>query len=91
MSTPTPSDPAWQTALSALTSALRRVATGTIPPELDRRYLDLGERKRELTDDERAELHAWVAFTQARSAEKLSAELALRRLAGLYPSVADSA
>jgi hypothetical protein len=91
MSAPVPTDPAWQAALSSSASALRKLAGYTLPPELDRRILDLGERKEELTNDERAELHAWVAFTQARSIEKLEAELALRRLASVYPSIANPA
>lgn len=59
-----------------------------MPPALDRRLLDLGERKETLTPDERAELLAWVAFTKERSAEKLAAELALRRLTAACPDLA---
>jgi hypothetical protein len=60
-----------------------------LPAELDRRLLDLGERQDALTADERAELLAWVAFTQQRSADKLRAELALRRLTAAFPELAD--
>jgi hypothetical protein len=59
-----------------------------LSPAFDRRLLDLGERKDSLTPDERAELLAWVAFTQERSAEKLAAELALRQLAAAFPGAA---
>ncbi len=76
------------TALASSASALRRVVAYTLPPAFDRRQLDLAERKDDLTPDERAELLAWVAFTQQRSAEKLEAELALRRLAAVYPELA---
>ena len=79
--------PAWQDAAATSAAALRRVASYALPPALDRRLLDLGERKDALTPDERAELFAWVAFTQERSAEKLAAELALRRLAAVCPDL----
>jgi hypothetical protein len=82
-------EPAWQAALSSSVSALRRLANYTLPPELDRRILDLGERKESLTPDERAELLAWVAFTQQRSAEKVEAEVALRRLAAVCPDLVE--
>ncbi|MFO0847092.1 MAG: hypothetical protein U0871_00840 [Gemmataceae bacterium] len=82
-------EPARHDALTASAAALRRFADYTLPPELDRRVLDLGERKDSLTADERAELMAWVAFTQQRSAEKLRAEVALRRLAAAFPELAD--
>ena len=41
-----------------------------------------------LTADERAELLAWVTFTQQRSVEKLEAEVALRRLTDVFPEIA---
>ena len=82
-----PAEPAWKAALASSATALRRVAGYALPPELDRRILDLGERKETLTPDERAELMAWVAFTQQRSAEKLEAEVALRRLAAVCPDL----
>ena len=80
-------DPDRHAALASSAAALRRVAAYALPPALDRRLLDLGERKDALTPDERAELLAWVAFTQQRSAEKLAAEVALRRLAEAYPGL----
>lgn len=76
MSASTLAEPAWPSAVAAL----RRVAAYTLPPALDRRILDLGERKEELTPDEREELMAWVAFTQERSIERLAAQVALREL-----------
>jgi hypothetical protein len=82
-------EPAWHAALMSSVSALRRLAEYQLPPELDRRVLDLGERKESLTPAEREELLAWVAFTQQRSAEKLDAEIALRRLAGVCPELTD--
>ena len=58
-----------------------------LPPELDRRILDLSERKDSLTPDERAELLAWVAFSQERSIEKAQAEVALHHLAAAFPDL----
>ncbi len=77
-------------ALASSAAALRRTAGYALPPELDRRLLDLGERKDALTPDERAELLAWVAFTQQRSLDRVGAELALRRLAAAFPELADA-
>ena len=54
----------------------------------------LGARVRALDEgadedrEERAELLAWVSFTQQRSLETLGAEAALRRLAAAFPDVA---
>jgi hypothetical protein len=91
MSTTAPLEPAWQAALSSSAAALRRMASYALPPEFDRRILELGERKESLTDVERAELMAWVAFTQERSVEKLEAEVALRRLSAAFPELASPA
>lgn len=82
-------EPAWQEALGGSLATLQRVAAYTLPPPLDRRILDLGERKESLDADERAELLAWVEFTQQRSADKWEAELALRRLKAYCPDFAD--
>jgi hypothetical protein len=66
--------------LTSSSEALRRVAGYTLPAALDRRILELGERKETLTETEREELLAWVEFTQERSIEKFQAESALRQL-----------
>lgn len=87
MSASAPPAADWQAAVSSSVAALRRVAGYTLPPELDRRVLELGERKETLTPEERAELLAWVAFTQERSVEKAEAEVALRRLAAVCPEL----
>jgi len=81
-------EPAQRAALVSSTATLRRLAAYELPLELDRRVLDLGERKETLTPDERAELLAWVTFTQQRSVEKFEAEVALRRLADVFPEIA---
>ena len=75
--------------IQAAAAALRRVAGYSLPSELDRRILELGERKESLTDDERAELMAWVAFTQQRSVEKFEAQAALNRLLAAFPELAN--
>jgi len=84
----TPIEPTWQSAWAASVAAHRRVAGYRLPPALDQRILDLGERKETLSADERAELLAWVSFTQERSVETLEAEVALRRLADASPELA---
>jgi hypothetical protein len=83
---PTP-EPDWQAALTSSANALRRVASYSLPTALDRRILDLGERKEGLAPEERDELLAWVAFTQERSIEKAAAEVALQRLAAVCPEL----
>lgn len=81
-------DPDRSDALHSSARAIRRLAGYTLPPELDRRILDLGERKEVLTPDERAELFAWVAFAQQRSIDVAEAQLALRRLTAAFPHLA---
>lgn len=88
MSSSAIAEPARRDALESSTSALRRLAGYTLPVELDRRILDLGERKESLSPQEKAELLAWVQFTQERSVEKFEAEVALRRLAAVFPELA---
>jgi len=80
-------EPDWRSAVSRSVSAHRRIAAYTLPPALDSRLLDLSERKETLTQIEREELLALVAFTQARSIEKAEAELAVRRLTDTYPDL----
>jgi len=82
-----PPEPDWRSAVSRSVSAHRRIAAYTLPSALDARLLDLSERKESLTPAERDELLALVAFTQARSIEKLEAELAVRRLTDAYPDL----
>ena len=83
----TVAEPAQRAALATSASTLRRLAAYELPPALDRRILALGERKESLTPDEQAELLAWVEFTQQRSLEKWEAEVALRRLADVFPDL----
>ncbi|MBX9626617.1 MAG: hypothetical protein K2X82_22640 [Gemmataceae bacterium] len=87
MASPATAGPARRDALEASVAALRRMAGHTLDPAVDRRLLDLGERKEFLTAAEHEELMAWVAFTQQRSLDKLQAETALRRLLAAYPEL----
>lgn len=72
-------------AVVASALALKRAASYSLPKVLDRRILELGERKESLTAEERAELEEWVEFTQQRSIDRLDAQSALRRLASAFP------
>jgi hypothetical protein len=78
-------DPSVQTALQHGVRALKRVANYFLPPALDRRMQELGERKEYLGPAEHDELLALVTFTEERTLEKLQAELALRELQSLLP------
>jgi hypothetical protein len=69
-----------QSAFQTCERALRRVADSHLDLALNRRLLDLGERKEWLSEAEHDELLALVAFTQQRSLEKLEAEAALQDL-----------
>lgn len=77
-------------ALRACREALRRIANYELDPAIDRRMLDLGERKETLNAAEHAELLALIALTQRRTVEKLEAEVALQRLESAYPELATS-
>lgn len=87
MVSPTTAEPAWNEALESSVAAHRRVAEYTLDPAIDRRILELGERKEFLTPAEHAELLAWVALTERKSLEKFEAERALRRLLALRPEL----
>jgi hypothetical protein len=78
-------DPTVQSALQHVARALKRVSNYHLPPALDRRMQELGERKEYLGPAEHDELLALVTFTQERTLEKLQAELALRELQPLLP------
>jgi hypothetical protein len=90
MTTVSAAEPPVRSALQACRQALRRIADYTLDPALDRRMLDLGERKEFLSPEEHAELMALVGFAQKRAAEKWEATLALQRLDAAYPDLADA-
>jgi hypothetical protein len=81
-------EPQLQAALKRCHTALRRVAGYVLDPALDQRMLELGENKEFLNPPEYKELMALVAFTQARTLDKLEAELALRQLEAVCPDLA---
>jgi hypothetical protein len=72
-------------------ATLRRVAEYRLPPALDDRLLWLSENKESLTQAERQELLALVEFADEKTAEKLQAQAALRRIDQVFPKVASPA
>ncbi|MBI3462197.1 MAG: hypothetical protein HY000_03935 [Planctomycetes bacterium] len=91
MATASPVDRTLQSALRSCVAVLRRMAGYEMEPWIDRRVRRLGERKEFLNKEEHDELVALVELTQRRSAEKLEAKLALKRLSDLLPDFADDA
>lgn len=83
-------EPQLQAALKRCRTALRRVAGYVLDPALDQRMLELGENKEFLNPSEYKELMALIAFTQARTLDKLEAELALRQLEAVCPDLASN-
>ena len=74
-------------AVEACISALSRVANYELEPSLQKRLLDLGERKEFLGEAEYDELIALVDFTRKRTIESLEAKLALDRVRHAFPEV----
>lgn len=73
--------------LAECARALQPVASYTLEPALERKLLDLGERKEFLTPAEHAELLDLTAFARRRSIETLGAKLALKRLLENAPGI----
>jgi hypothetical protein len=82
-------EPMRQDALATTLASLRRTAGYELPPELDLRLLGLMERKETLAAEEKAELSAWIGFTQERTLDKLGAEVALHRLKCAFPELVE--
>jgi hypothetical protein len=74
-------------AVEACVSALSRVANYELEPSLQKRLLDLGERKEFLGEAEYDEPMALVDFTRKRTIESLEAKLALDRVRQAFPKV----
>ena len=89
MSLSTLADPEFRSALDVCVHALRGVADYELEPGLDRRMQSLGERKEFLSVEEHDELMGLVAFAHRRSIESLEARLALQKLRGVVPDLAD--
>lgn len=83
------SEPQFEFALSSCVSALRRVAQYELDPGIDRRMLELGERKEFLDESEHGLLMSLVEFSEKRSIEKLEAQAALKQLGECVPQVVD--
>ena len=83
-------EPAAGEVLAEAVATLRAVAGYVLPPELDARCLDLGERKEELTGPERAELLAWAEYTHRRSLDRARAQLALKHLVAAFPDLREA-
>jgi hypothetical protein len=90
MSSLTVTDPRVQAALASCVDALRAVADFELDPDIAARLHDLGQRKEFLNADEHAELMALLGFTENRSVEKLSAQLALQKLNQIVPDLVGS-
>lgn len=71
-------------------ATLQRVAEYRLPPALDERLLWLSENKESLSQVERRELLALVEFADEKTAEKLQAQAALRRIDQVFPKVTRS-
>jgi len=74
-------------ALKHSLKALRRMADYELETPIQRRMLELGERKEFLGDDERAEPISLVEFSEHRMMERLEARLALRELEQAVPDL----
>ena len=68
-------------------ATLQGVAGYRLPAAVDRRLLWLSENKPSLTEAEREELSALVEMAEQRTAEKLQARAALKRLAEVCPDL----
>jgi hypothetical protein len=75
------------TVLQDCVETLQRVAEYRLPPTVDNRLLWLSENKDRLTESEREELLALVAWAEDRTKEKLRAQLVMRRLAAQWPEL----
>lgn len=82
-------DPAARAALDRAVDLLRRLAAYELEPGIDRRMLDLGERKDSLDEDEREELAALVEFWRKRNLEKAEACEILEKLGEAVPELVD--
>lgn len=83
-------DPNVASALGLCVQSLQLLADYELEPPIQRRMTDLGERKEFLSAAEHDELLSLVAFTERRTAEKLSARLALTRLREVFPGAVSS-
>lgn len=81
-------DPRLKLALEGSLAALQRLADSSLPPTLESRLRDLGQRKDVLDADELAEYASLVSFWKSRTLEKAEAAVALQRLREAIPDLA---
>jgi len=82
--------PEFESALGRSVQALRRLAQFELEPAIQRRMLELGERKERLSAEEHEELLALVEFSEQRSIERLEAQVVLRQLEGMLPDLVEA-
>lgn len=80
-------DPQFRSALTSCIETLRSLADYELGPSIDRRMLELGERKDLLGEREHEELTALVSFVQQRNLERLQARVALKQLQEVCPEL----
>jgi hypothetical protein len=80
-------EPNFRSAIKAVVTSLRGVASYELETPLAHRMQDLSERKEFLNTEEHDELLALVDFSQRRTIEKLEAQVALRRLGEIIPEL----
>jgi hypothetical protein len=80
-------EPQFQEVLETCVLALRRMAEYELEEPIQRRLLDLSEKKEFLDEEEHDELMALVDFWQKRTNERLEAQVALKRLGELLPDM----
>lgn len=90
MSATTVFAPQLRSALEGSVSALRRLAESQLPPGVERRMHELGERKELLSESERDEYSDLVDFWRHRTLEKAEAAVALQRLCEAAPDLVSS-
>ena len=79
--------PEFESALGRGVKALRQIAGYELEPGIQRRMLDLGERKEFLSEAEREELLALIDFSEHRTLESLEAQAALQLLGRMVPEL----
>lgn len=79
--------PEFEAALGKGLRALHHVAAYELEEGIQKRMLELGERKENLSESEYEELTALVKFAEQRQIEKLEAQLALKALGKFVPEL----
>ncbi len=80
--------PKFDTAMDMCVETLRHITDRGLDPAMNRRLMDLGERKESLSPEEHEELLSLVSFGERRTIERLEAQAALKRLTEALPALA---